>query len=323
MILYIKELKPSIKPLGFYEMLYKDEKYIERLRKIAYDILVRYGKIATNSSDSVGNKKNMNISVSVENDTLDVDFHWGKTDTERAYFNKKIADMTMGTTDIPSIEELVDWVRGKERFFKENPFMLKNNASFFNKDIVGSEREYAERLQVAMEESGTFSYGNKVFRGQSQSATMDNPIRAEYTHKSRKFIDVINEKIEKELADRFNGISEILVDRILARNAGSVEYVVAILDDGIVNIINVDTLDEWLVEYVRGEGIIEIEYDYDAHRNEIMGYANKKAPKVLNITKSLYRKVNRTIRGQIKSGSTIDINKYQQMILDTINKIKY
>ena len=323
MILYIKALKPNIKPLGFYEMLYEDEKYLEHVRNVAYDILVKYGKIATKSSGSIGNKRNMHISVSTANDTLDVDFHWGKTEAEIVRFNKKIADMTMGTTDIPSIEELVDWVRGKERFFTENPFMLKNNASFFNKDIVGSERDYAERLQVAMEESGTFSYGNKVFRGQSQSATMDNPIRAEYTHKSKKFIDVINEKIEKELADRFNGISERLVDRILAKNIGSVEYVVAILDDGIVNIINVDTLDEWLVEYVRGEGVIEVEYDYDSYKNEVMGYANKVAPKVINITKSLYRKVNRNIRGQIKSGSTIDINKYQQMILDTINKIKY
>lgn len=320
MILYIKSLKANIKPLGFYEMLYEDEKYLEHVRNVAYDILVKYGKIATNSSDSLGNKKNMNISVSTANDTLDVDFHWGKTDTEIVRFNKKIADMTMGTTDIPSIEELVDWVRGKEKFFTENPFMLKNNASFFNRDIVGSEREYAERLQVAMEESGTFSYGNKVFRGQSQSATMDNPIRAEYTHKSRKFIDVINEKIEKELADRFNGISERLVDNILARNVGSVEYVVAIDDNNDVNIINVNVLPEIVVDFIRNNGILEFEYNEDQD-SEIFIDATKRATKINSIASSVYSKLNNTIAGDINSGLPIKVEKYEKILQNTLKKI--
>lgn len=320
MILYIKELRAGLGIYDFYKMLYTDDSYVARIKKIVYDILVRYGKIATKGNESIGNKNNMDISVSIDGGNLDVDFHWGKDKSEIARFNKKIRDMVHGTTEVPSVEELVDWVRGKQRFFTENPFMLKNGATFFDSNIVSNEREYAELLQKKLEETMVFSSGKDVFRGQSKEATPYNPIQPEYTNKSKDFLEVINEKVSNEFKKRFDGISERLIDRILARNAGSVEYIVAIDDGNNVNLLNVDRVSDFVVDYIRNEGMIVVEYE---ENNDIQKYYTETkdiASKIYNVSSSTYDKMTRSIDIDIKSNTKLDVNKYSNIIKSKLNK---
>lgn len=322
MILYIKSLKEGLGVFSFYELLFTDKKFIEKLKDIVYFDLVMYGKIATKGKDSLGNKDNMHLSVGTDGGDLEVDFHWGKTNTERARFSTKIRNMNKGTTDVPSIEELVDWVRGKEIFFKENPFMLGSDSAFFNRmgELV-DERDYAELLQEKLEEKGVFSDGKSIFRGQSKYANSRNPIKPTYTIESKSFIRSINEIVEKEIINRYNSISEKMVDKILSHNSGGVEYVVAIDDDMTVNIINTNMLSDIVVDWIRNDGVIEIEFN-EEKSNEFSISSQKIALKIDRVSSSLFDKINRMIMSDINSLKNIDIKKYSSIVEKTISKIK-
>ena len=74
--------------------------------------------------------------------------------------------------------------------------MLKNNASFFNRDIVGSEREYAERLQVAMEESGTFHTEIRYLEV-NLKVRQWIILYVEYTHKSKSLLMLLMKRLKR------------------------------------------------------------------------------------------------------------------------------
>ncbi|NCC55679.1 MAG: hypothetical protein EOM11_09410 [Erysipelotrichia bacterium] len=328
MDIYIRNLEAGLGVFGFYELLYRDEKYLLKLKNMAYDVLVRYGKVATKNSQSIANINNMYLSTSINNNSLEVDFHWGKTDSDIVRFNQRIHDMTYGTSNVPTLAELTNWVRLKEVFFQENPFMLKNGSSFFNRDVVRDELEYAKMLQQKLEEAQSFSFGNRVFRGQSKYAFSGDvgdemngdPIMPEYSHKSKHFIDAINQKIEKDMKERYESITQAIIDRVLAQNVGGTEYIVAIDDALTVNMVESRLMPEIIVDIIRNEGQITIDYNEAENKETDISFELYK--KIDRASNSLINKVNRNIERDMKGNKAIDVNRYADMINNTASKFK-
>jgi hypothetical protein len=208
--------------------------------------------------------------------------------------------------------------------------MLKNGASFFRKEpldfetsmkSVSANRAYAELLRDRMAALGTFSYGDHVFRGQSSDASMLDPIKPEYTNKTKTFMQVINEKVTKLFAERYASINYSVINKTLSHLRGEQEYIVAI-EDRNVNIIPADSLDESVVTFIKGVGRVTINTEKDVE-NSLIGWANNKATRTVQITSLLIKRLNRIVAGDIKSGATINVNKYEKILLNTIKKVRY
>jgi hypothetical protein len=300
MYVYVRKLKSGLQTVDFYRDYFLSSKDKIEIKTEIYNILVKYGKVATQSDDSISNMNNINFDVKLKNSKLCIDVEWGKSENEKRKFDNLINEMRFGSNEVPSISQLTEWVKGKREFFERHPNILSTRAYFYNRGLVFDDREYAELLQQKIMERGTLD-GKHVFKGQAEWANFADPIAPVYGRKNKDFYEAIDMKVMSILHSKWKGLSQRHFERYMSNNKGSVEYV-ALYSNKSVAIVSMKSLSKKKQKLFKvfSEKGTQIDTDREAYQSFIQ-LAMRRARWINNLGAVKYKSMVKAMQGFLSS----------------------
>lgn len=230
------ELRQRTKKLGFYEYHFNDPKFLEKIKRNIFSILVEFGKVSTMGRYSVSNMNNIGIDIERSNNDIKVIVQWGKSEEMRAKIEKTLNSMLF-LNEGASVNDLEKWVKGKRAFFKNYPAVMSKRAGiFYDRRLARTDKDYAEMMRGKFNDSSpSLNSGPFVFRGlrKNPGRTHGNPYMPIYTQKTETFYEKIERTVYSLVKQRMRTITKATIDRYIREHKGSSKYTI-VVDDALI-----------------------------------------------------------------------------------------